>query len=151
MPRTLSLERQREFDELMAYVSFWATHAKQVSPDDPVHPANVVLGVVQQFGKSKALEGVRQAANDTVETMRDWPPSAVSVLDAALLEAKIVTASEMRRRFSASLRHVLKRGKIRTETEYHLVKSIVVDLDSQAVEEGRARLEAMLAAYEGEA
>ena len=148
MARAMSPDRQREFEELLAYVAFFATHVLQVSPENPIHPANVVVEIVQRFGKSKGLEGVRQAANDTVEQMRDWPPTAVSVLDGALFAANVVTASEVRRRFSSSYRRILKRGNIQTETEYHLVNSIVVAQGTQTQDAERVQLQHMLSVYE---
>ena len=148
MARTMSPERQREYDELLAYVSFFATHVMRVAPENPIHPANVAVEVVQRFGKSKALEGVRQAANDTVEQMQDWPVIAISVLDGALLANNVVTASEVRRRFSSSYRRVLKRGKIETETEYHLVNSIVVAQGAQTGEAERMMLQGLVSVYE---
>ena len=148
MARPMSPERQREYDELFAYVAFFATHVMQVSSESSLHPANVGLEIAQRFGKSKALEGLRQAANDTVEQMQDWSVAAVSALDGALIAANVVTASEVRRRFSSSYRRILKRGTIQTETEYHLVNSIVVALGPQTEEAERASLQHMLSVYE---
>lgn len=60
-------EREIEYNELLAYIGFFATAVWQIDPASGTNSANVINGIVQQFGKSKALVGLRQAANDAVE------------------------------------------------------------------------------------
>jgi hypothetical protein len=71
----------------------------QIDPASAVHPANVIKGIVQQFGKSKALAGLRQAANDTVEKTRTWNSGAMAVVDEAFRAVGVVTLSEITRRY----------------------------------------------------
>ena len=59
------------------------------------------------------------------------------------------TLSEMRRRYSALYRKVLRRGKINTETEYYLVNGLVVDQSSTLTTEERTLLQDIVSAYEG--
>jgi hypothetical protein len=148
MPRALSVGAEHEYEELLAYLSFFATNVMRVEPSSPMHPGNSIKGIVAQFGKSKALIGLRQATNDTVEQMQAWNAEAIGVLDQALHAANALTASEVRRRYGSSFSKVVKRGSINTETEYHLVTGIVNDLTSQVSAQERLSLEHMLAAYE---
>jgi len=60
-------EREREYNELLGYVRLFATAVWQIDPASGIHPADVINGIAQQFGRSKALVGLRQAANDTIE------------------------------------------------------------------------------------
>ena len=121
MPRAISLEREREYQELSAFVDFYYTNVKGVDAANSVHPTNVLKQIVQQFGKSKALEGLRQATNDTLEELTDRPSAVISTLDSSLRSLNIVTISELRRRYASSYKRIVKRGVIRTETEYHLI------------------------------
>ena len=148
MPRAKSVEGEHEYEELLAYLSFFATNVMRVEPSSPVHPANAIKGIVEQFGKYKALIGLRQAINDTVEQMQGWNAQAVGVLDQSLQAANTLTASEVRRRYGSSFSKVVKRGSIKTETEYYLVAGIDNDVTSQVSAQQRLSLEHMLAAYE---
>jgi hypothetical protein len=148
MPRAISLEREREYQELSAFVDFYYTNVKGMDAANSAHPTNVLKQIVQQFGKSKALEGLRQATNDTLEELTDRPSAVISTLDSSLRSLNIVTISELRRRYASSYKRIVKRGVIRTETEYHLINGIVVDLTSAVMDTERSELQRLLEAYE---
>ena len=148
MPHANSAEREHEYAELLAYVSFFATNVMRVEPSSPTHPANAITGIVEKFGKPKALVGLRQATNDTVEQMRGWNAEAVGVLDQALRAAGALTASEARRRYGSSFSKVVKRGSIKTEAEYYLVAGVVNDLSTRISAQERLSLGQLLAAYD---
>ncbi len=151
MPRQMSPEREREYAELHAFLDFVSTHVSGIDPNDPIHPTNVGKRIVAEYGKSKALEGLKQAINDTVEDLGDKPVEFLSQMDAALRESQIITFSEVRRRYAASYRRIVKRGHIKTETEYYLVRGILSDFSGLASDSERTALEAMLASYESDA
>lgn len=148
MPRQMSAEREREYAELHAYLDYFSTHVTGIEPSDPVHPTNVGKRIVAEYGRSKALEGLKQAVNDTVEELSDKPFEYVQRLDAQFRKRGILTFSEIRRRYASSYRRVLKRGKINTETEYYLVAGVLADSSSLVTDEERAFLERMVKGYE---
>jgi len=151
MPRLLSPERESEFQELSGYIDFLSTHVFGLNPLDPIHPSNALNDIVKQYGKSRALQGLRQAVNDTVEQLSDKPAEYISELDAKLRAQKLVTVSEVRRRYSSAYKRILRRGHIRGETEYYLVAGIVADCSAEVEPSERSQLEQLVAAYEGEA
>ena len=59
MTRAMSPEREKEYEELSAYVNFFATAVWGVSPSDPSHPSNAAIA--ERFGRTQALQGARQA------------------------------------------------------------------------------------------
>jgi hypothetical protein len=144
----LSAAREREFQELLEFVSFYSTHVWGVDPTSSVNLATVCAGIVEQHGKSKALEGLRQAANDIIQDLSDRPADGIAALDEALRASGLLTASEVRRRYASSYKRIVKRGSIRNDTEYYLVKGIVVDHGNATSDEERAILERLLDAYE---
>ena len=151
MARPMSPEREREYEGLNAYLDFYSTHVSGIDPADPIHPTNVGKRIVAEFGRSKALDGLKQAVNDTVEELSGRPAEFVQRLDAALRERGLLTHSEIRRRYASSYKRILKRGKINTETEYYLVAGILADFSSLATSEERALLEQLESGYEREA
>jgi hypothetical protein len=152
----MSPERETEFTELLAFVSFCAPVvfqvnvqvAGQVSADAEHSPARAIDSIIATYGKSKALAGLRQAVNDIVEQTRDWPAGARAALDEGLNVARIITLSEVVRRYASSYKRILKRGTIRNDTEYYLVNGIVVDQASGISDEERAQLQGLVDAYE---
>lgn len=144
----MSAEREREFAELHAYLDFYSTHVSGIDPASPIHPTNVGKRIVEEFGRSKALDGLKQAVNDTVEDLSDQPLEFIQRLDAALRERSIVTFSEVRRRYASSYKRIMKRGKIKTETEYYIVAGVLADFSSLASSDERVVLEQLVAEYE---
>jgi len=146
----MSPDREREFSELHSFVDFYATNVKGIDPSSPIHPSNAGKEIVAKFGRSKALEGLRQAVNDTLEELADKPAEYIALLDAALNDANIRTSSELRRGYASSYRRVVKRGSIRNETEYHMIHGVVVDLGNSASAEERESLQRMLETFESQ-
>lgn len=147
MARQMSKERELEYAELHAYLDFYSTHAMGIDPANPIHPTNVGKRIVEKFGRSKALDGLKQAVNDTVEDLNGQPLEYIQRLDAALRERGIITFSEIRRRYSSSYKRILKRGKIKTDTEYYIVAGILADPSSIASDDERNILEKLASEY----
>jgi hypothetical protein len=148
MPRQMSPERQQEYTELIAFIDYYATHIWGLVPADPAHPSNVAKQLREQYGGSKALIGARMAVNDIVEMSSDESAEYVARLDRILREKGIITLSEVRRRFASSYKHIFKRGKIKNETEYHVVVGVLADASAAVSEEERAVLNSLVSRFE---
>lgn len=148
MPRQISPEREKEYQELYSYLDFYMTHVKGIAPHSPLSLASVSAGIIEKYGKSKALVGLRQAVNDTLEELHGRPSEYIAILDDSLRKAGVLTASEIRRRYAASYQRILRRGHIKNETECHLVNGIVVDQTSEISINERALLQSMLEDFE---
>jgi len=144
-------ERESEYNELLGYVGFFATVVWQIDPASEVHPANVIEGIVQQSGKSKALVGLRQAVNDTIEETSHWNSNARAVVDEACRAAGVITLSEIARRYSAAYKRIVKRGFIKSETEYYVVNGILVDQGGTLPDDERRCLQRLKEAFEQKA
>lgn len=141
-------EREREYSELVDYVGLFATAVWQIDPASAVHPANVISGMVQQVGKSKALVGLRQAVNDTIEETSNWTSEARAVVDEVFKAAGVISVSEITRRYSASYKRIVKRGFIKNGTEYHIINAILVDQGNEISGDERTRLQTLTEAFE---
>jgi hypothetical protein len=148
MPRQMSPEREREYAELHAYLDFYSTRVSGIDPANPLHPTNVGKRIIEEYGRSKALDGLKQAVNDTVEELRDQPVEYIQRLDAALREQGVLTFSEVRRRYASSYKRILKRGMISNETEYYIIAGVLADFSSLASAEERTLLGQLAAQYE---
>lgn len=148
MSPQISPTNEKEYAELLAYLDFYSTYVSGVDPLDPIHPVNVMKQIVDKFGPAQALEGLRQAVNDTVEDLSGQSPEYVEKLDSALEARGIITFSEVRRRYASAYQRVLEHGSIENETEYYLITGILSDHSSIANESEKALLTEIVTRYE---
>lgn len=146
MPRQISEAQLREYQELVAFLDLHLTHVVRMPPSIPFH--SVAERVVADMGMSKALSGLRLAVQDSMQRFDHCTPEQLASLDALLRARGIVSVSELRRRYSRKYRGVLKRGVIRSEEEYYLVKSILDDRWEALSEEEQVQLGSLLLAFE---
>ncbi|MGN2254558.1 hypothetical protein ACFWZ4_14360 [Frateuria sp. GZRe12] len=144
----MSADKEREYSELLSFVSIFATHAWNIDPANPVHPSNVARHIATTRGKAQALIGARQAANDAIESLQSYTQQQLAALDAKLHQAGSVTLAEMRRRYSRQYKAVVKRGIIRNDTEFYLVKGIRDSCAESLGQDEQATLSSMLLAFE---
>lgn len=144
----MSPEKEQEFDELRRFVDMYATNFMKIDPANSIHPSHVSQRIIATVGRSEALVGVRQAANDCLEGLQDLTLDEVRELDAALRTAGIITLSELRRRQSGKYKGILKRGRIRTETEYYMIKAVLDDCSASTSQDEVQNLDSMISSYE---
>lgn len=147
MPK-MSSENEQEFADLLAYVSLFATLVWGIPESAVSHPSHHMEVIPGKVSKSQRLAGLRQAANDTIEATQDFTPAQVAAVDAAFQDRKVVTLSEVRRRYWSKYKAVIKRGRIRNETEYYLVAGLVNDMGSQMGAVERDTLQSLVATFE---
>jgi hypothetical protein len=148
MARPMSPEREKECAELLGFLDFHSKHLVKNSPTGGFDLVTEAKRIAEKYGKSKGLEGLRQAANDVIEELSDLTPDSVKLVDEALRGASLRTLSELRREYGATYRKILRRGSIKTETEYYLANGFVVDLTSDIPPEERKLFREMVEAYE---
>lgn len=144
----MSLEREEEFNKLSAYMDFFATNVWCIDPAHFSHPTNVLAQITAKYGKSKALLGLKQAVNDTIEVLNNKSQDYKIQLDVTLKEKGIITFSEIQHRYSLSYKRILKRGVIRTQTEYYLINGIAIDLTNAIADIERSELQRLTDEYE---
>lgn len=144
-------EREIEYSELLAYVGLFATVVWKINPADEVHPLKTIEEIVRKFGKSKALIGLRQAANDTVDESRRWSLQTKFDVNEIFNASGILTVSEITRRYSAKYKSIIQRGLIKNDTEFYVVNAILVDQGSEISDEERANLQRLTETYEEKA
>ena len=148
MARQVSPATEREYARLNAFLDLYATHVMKIDPADPAHPTNTGQRIVAAVGKSKALVGLRQAVNDCLEGMHDLGNAQNAQLDAMLRQSGVVTLTELLRTHSRRYQAILKRGRVRNETEYYMVKAVLDDGIAGLAEAEKVRLGSMLLAFE---
>jgi hypothetical protein len=137
-----------DYEKLKLFVGkFFDWHEARPGLPAEVHPL-FVLASFEKTSPANAKKGLQMAVNDIVEDTTDWTPEQVALADTKLLAAGAPTLSEVRRRYSKKYLQILKRGVIRSETEYYLVKGII---DGGGLEPGATestQLQAMLNDFE---
>ena len=113
--------------------------------------ASTAISVLEEFEKesmAKARKGLSLAINDCLEDTAEWPLDAVREFDRILEQDGAATLTELRMKHSGKYRSVLKRGKIRSEVEYYLIKGIVDGMREHVPENELPLLDAILIDYE---
>jgi hypothetical protein len=138
---------QLEYARLKDFLSFYAQRYLGIERLPPEQRPIAMLEAMENTSPKKAVSGLRQAINDCVEMSLRLPHQEVEELDARLRALGIVTLSELRRRYSNAYARIVKRGRIRDETEYYLVHNISNDPTEKTTEE-RRQLEELLRTHE---
>ena len=141
----LSLENYEKLKIFLGRFTDWYWSRPGMPPE--VHPL-FVLEATERTSLSNAKSGLQTAVNDMVEDTANWTPEAVAEADAKFAAAGTFTLSEVRRRYSKKYLQILKRGVVRSETEYYLLKGI---RDGGGMETGATegqQIEALMAAFE---
>ena len=149
MARSMSPEREKEYEELSGYLDFFTTHVMGVDPASPIHTTTALKRIAEEYGRSKALEGLRQAANDTVQSLGN-SAGVAQALDAALRGNGLVGFYEIARRYGSVFRRILKRGRVKNETEYYLVRGALADCASSLADDERAELARLIEEFESD-
>ncbi|MBI3102663.1 MAG: hypothetical protein HYY98_14100 [Burkholderiales bacterium] len=114
----------------------------------PPGPPSQFLENIEKTSLANAKKGLQMAINDIVEETANWTPEAVAAANVRFAAAGTFTLSEIRRRYSKKYLQILKRGVIRSEAEYFLLKGI---RDGGSIEAGATegmQIEALMAAFE---
>lgn len=125
----------------------FAWYAKKYPTTPPGQPSQF-LETIEKTSVANAKKGLQMAINDIVEETANWTPDAVAAADMKFSGAGTFTLSKVRRSYSDKYVKILKRGAIRSETEYFLLKGI---LDGGSLEPGAGesqKLSSMLESYE---
>lgn len=88
-----------EFQELAAYVSFFASAVWGIPEESPLHPSHFATPVRGKIRKSQLLAGLRQAARDTLEATKNYPTEKIEPLDSACKKLQVLTLSTVRERY----------------------------------------------------
>lgn len=138
-------------DDYQSLKIFLDRHFEWYAPKYPTTPPgspSQFLARIEATSLANAKKGLQMALNDIAEETTEWTPEQVAAADARFSSAGTFTLSEIRRRYSKKYLQILKRGVIRSETEYYLVKGII---DGSGIEPGASeatQLQTMLHDYE---
>jgi hypothetical protein len=138
-------------DDYQSLKVFLDRHFEWYTPKYPTTPADTpsqFLTRIEATSLANAKKGLQMAINDIVEESADWTPEQIAAADARFSAAGTFTLSKVRQRYSKKYLQILKRGTIRSETEYYLVKGIV---DGGGIEPGATeatQLQAMMNEFE---
>ncbi len=125
----------------------WFSHIPIATESSPAK----LLEQLELSSPSKATAGLRMAVNDLIEMSSHMAPAEVTALDSELAEAGLLTLTQVRGRYSKRLQSVLKRGTVRTEVEYYLLRGVATDLSSGLTEQDRLKAEQLCSEFESKA
>ena len=135
------------------FFTHWQTHiqpSRFFSLEDARNPINAINKIETHLGAAQALSGLSQAVNDTLEMCEDWPPDLVSLVDQSLAQAGSPTLTNLRHRRSRKYKSILRRGRLRDDSEFYLVTGILSDTTIELPESEREVLDNLVGSYESQ-
>jgi hypothetical protein len=142
-------ETTNEEDELIAFVSWWATRIWGVDPDGDEAPSKIALKIRESGVSAKLrLGGLRQAARDCVSSAADLSVAKVTEIDAELRAAGLKTLTSYRAEFTRLLVRLLKSGRLRSDSDYYFARNILDDMSIAIPDADRVLLAAIAAKWE---
>jgi hypothetical protein len=141
-------ESEFEYAKMKDFLSFYTERYLKAEGLPPDKEPMACLAALEKKSMNSALKGLRQAINDCVERSFHFGHAEVESLDSELRKRGVVTLSELRRRYSKSYAKIMKRGQIKNETEYYLLRNVLFDPTEKTPDE-RKLLEKLISDYEG--
>ncbi|MDZ4098028.1 MAG: hypothetical protein U1E13_04920 [Methylophilaceae bacterium] len=138
----------QEYLRMKGFLSFFSARYFHVDGLPPEHRPIAVLEALEKKSKKIASSGLKQAINDCLEISRHMNPDDVKKIDIELRNLGTITLTELRKQYSKDYAKIIKRGKIKTETEYYLIRSIFDDNSDKIADEETGLLEKMLFDFE---
>jgi hypothetical protein len=89
--------------------------------NDPI----AALNRTEQLSPAKARLGLGDAIGDVMEWLAGIEPAEVRRIDEELVEAGLPTLSQVRLRFWRRVHATMKRGRVRSECDYHALRNVV--------------------------
>jgi len=134
-----------EYETLRAWSAMFIERILPVPAGLPAesHPIAVLDGMALK-APARARQGLAMMIGDFIEDTSHLPAGEVKHIDAEFGSAGLPTLSEMRLRFMRRIKRIIKRGSIKNDDEYYLIRNAVEGL---AVNE-EAHLWQLLADYE---
>ncbi len=80
--------------------------------------------------KSQAFMGLRQAIQDTLEDMKEMGAHKLQEIDALLKNEGAPSLSEVRSIIWNEIPKIMKRGRIKNDTEFYLIKERTINIAS---------------------
>ena len=140
-------EIEAEFERFVAQIeAFEVIFGPQMSPE--LAPHVVARRIKDTAGLSAAIEGCKQAINDLLEMVLDAPQEQQSIVDARLVRAGAPRLQSLLASRAKCISTILKRGALKTETEFYLLKEALINEHALMSSKQRQLAESMLARYE---
>lgn len=151
MAKPPSDDKVREYDETRRFCRVVLYIQRKVAEHSGEVGAHLLPEDLPDFWREKkvpfgqALKSVLMLCRDLLEATQDYQGEELAVWDGALASQRAPTLSTMRVKHWKLVPKIVKRGRIRNEEEYYLVKSVV---DSSALsDDEQAKLVELLDQY----
>jgi hypothetical protein len=139
---------QEEYEQLKGFLGYFAdTFMGAAAIDEEKRPV-AFLQKLEQRSLTQAKRGLMMAIHDCLEVSSDWTPQKIAHVEEQLKARGLPSLIGLRKKYSKKYLAILKRGVIKTQEEYFMMKGV---LDSSAIEAGAgetATLSKMVEEYE---
>lgn len=117
-------------------------------PEEPARRARAQFYQGTEWERARRASGLRLAINDDLSQARYYSKSQRAAIDCRLTAANLPSLRTLEIGFKRKHAQILKRGTIRNEEEYYIVREILADVSFQITERDRLLLEKLAVKFE---
>lgn len=104
--------------------AWFAVVAPRIFPDVPADADPILaLDRIEAVSMANARKGLSMAIGDVVEMTDHWNPDEIEMLNKELIAAGLHSFAMIRARFSKAIAGIVRRGRIKSESEYYLLRN----------------------------
>jgi hypothetical protein len=115
-----------DYDRLKGFFAWMLEHvpglSENLQPED--HPVTILTNYEERT-PSLARRGLAMAIGDILEQTEDLPKATADEIDCRLTAVGLPSLTEIRIRFWSKIHAILKRARVRSETEYYALRNVV--------------------------
>jgi len=148
--RTPTIEQEKSFDLILGQLeTLWSGLASGL-PEAvrSISVAENARRIRSVAGYSAAMRGAKQALNDALEAYQYASADDVKAANSRLAAVGSPPLHVLLAARTKTVRRVLKQRQLNSETEYYLLREILLDAESELSADNRALGESMLEKYE---
>jgi hypothetical protein len=137
-----------EYARMKGFLSFYTERYWNMERLPPEKRPMARLEATEKKSLKLAVKGLRMAINDIVEDTFHLEPAELEKRNSELRSRGLITLSEFWKRYSKDYANIMKRGRIKNETEYYLLRNVLDDPTEKTPEEHEL-LAKLISDYEG--
>jgi hypothetical protein len=147
MARKISPQREAEYNELKRVLLLLYAHWGNKKFSSSME--NIMNHNEAKFGKSRALAGLKEAINETLDGLYAFTKDELAEIDRYLKSHHAPTLTELYARKGNHFAKILRRGRIKDDVEYYMLNERLNDVDDKSASPTERRKIAELVAQYG--
>lgn len=138
----------QDFDDCKKFLEVYLEDILKMDVNKSSYPINVLKKMKEDKGLNYAFLGMLEGIQDLILDSFQYDPSIIKDIDQYLISKNVRSLSYMRKKVSSKFKLIIKRGVIKNEQEYYLLRGFLDAPDIDFSEDEKLFLCSMISDYE---